>query len=114
MNNHINDISNPSFSVIRYISFYHDMQLELTWLRISSNSIMYIVGFQCGQLHECVYLRPTKVNFSRFFWNVAEMKYEKHGPTDVILGYYDIQNWKQSTGGWKYGRPSGFESIKSL
>ena len=91
MNNHINDISNLHFSVICYISFYNKMQPELTWLRISSN---YIVGLQCGQLHECAYFPTNQDKFCSVFLKYCCDKKRKTRPAGVILAYNDIHKWQ--------------------
>ena len=38
--------------------------------------------------------RLTKVNYARFFWNVAVTKYGKQSPAGVILAYNEIQKRK--------------------
>ena len=40
--------------------------------------------------------QPTTVNYARFPWNAAMMKYETRGYTDGILAYKTIHHWKIS------------------
>ena len=54
------------------------------------------------------------VNYTRFTWNVAVIKYEKYSPADVILAYEDIQHWKIALLVGSVKVLNGFEWMKIL